>query len=319
MMTINDISRISLLKEASSEFHQSVISNPATILSTDGLFDLINTKHINTAFIKVYDPDGNKINQAVYSSELCETLVNPLKLFHLYHQKKCSVVVNSLDIYCEKIETLRLLLENKFNCIIEVNSYLTPANGQTLGWHSDGHQVLVLHIEGEKIWYVSEDTDKYDQCKRLTMSPGDILQIARGFMHTAKASNSPSFHLTFSIYESTSDQGIEIGKALSQNQTYLKYRHFLENGTFIKDVELVKNCAKLNYQKNENELWIQSRQHVFTTSSNHQAIIDYLNDHEVTSSFKLMQIFNTPKNELEFLLIDLMEKNLIYALNTNNF
>ncbi len=82
---------------------------------------------------------------------------------------------------------------------IQVNAYLTPPSERGLASHSDAHDVLVLHVSGEKRWSV-------DGLGELLLCPGDVLYIPAGVAHEASAAHSATFHLTVGVLRVTMRQ-----------------------------------------------------------------------------------------------------------------
>lgn len=97
---------------------------------------------------------------------------------------------------------------------IRVNSYLTPAKSRGFSRHYDTHDVLVLQVSGSKTWQVYDnplplphEEQTYvpalgEQARLLaevTLQPGDVLYLPRGFIHGASANEHSSLHLTIGM------------------------------------------------------------------------------------------------------------------------
>jgi lysine-specific demethylase/histidyl-hydroxylase NO66 len=97
---------------------------------------------------------------------------------------------------------------------IRANAYYTPPRSQGFDPHYDDHDVLVLQLHGEKRWRIYGEAVKWprkpmldaldkeflrSKAQELTLLPGDVLYIPRGFVHEAKAWDTSSLHLTFSV------------------------------------------------------------------------------------------------------------------------
>lgn len=117
------------------------------------------------------------------------------------------------------------------------NLYVTPAEQQGLGHHSDSHDVFVVQMSGAKRWEIFESPfplpieyraalvfeegvkrdhrgDEFggrgytkDQAGvpklELTTEPGDLLYIPRGFIHRAFTSSGVSAHVTIGCHAMT--------------------------------------------------------------------------------------------------------------------
>jgi ribosomal protein L16 Arg81 hydroxylase len=99
-----------------------------------------------------------------------------------------------------------------------VNAYWSPA-GTGFGTHYDAQDVLVLQIEGEKVWEhgatpavvapldnrvlgvpSDEDASSAEGIDCIShLRPGDLLHLPAGTWHRASAGASPSFALTFTF------------------------------------------------------------------------------------------------------------------------
>lgn len=94
--------------------------------------------------------------------------------------------------------------------------YLTPKNGVALAPHFDSHDVLVLHVAGEKRWLVYEAAEPLPlerqrgalkelgaPCLDKTLQPGDVMFVPRGWPHEAAASSKGSIHITLDLWPTT--------------------------------------------------------------------------------------------------------------------
>ncbi|MCP4249748.1 MAG: hypothetical protein GY778_22120, partial [bacterium] len=90
---------------------------------------------------------------------------------------------------------------------------------QAFDTHFDTHEVFALHVEGEKTWRIYEgrvdrpiahpgykrldkayhDAHKGPVLMEVTLRPGDLLYIPRGYYHDALASSSGTIHVAFGV------------------------------------------------------------------------------------------------------------------------
>lgn len=97
----------------------------------------------------------------------------------------------------------------------QVNAYCSWPTVQGFDCHYDTHEVFILQIEGNKEWFVFDDTLGHPLAKRhingasppetesyihTTLEPGDLLYIPRGHWHYALAQDCPSIHLTLGVH-----------------------------------------------------------------------------------------------------------------------
>jgi ribosomal protein L16 Arg81 hydroxylase len=105
-------------------------------------------------------------------------------------------------------------LEAFFGCPVHVNLYLTPPGAQGFEAHFDTHEVFILQIDGSKHWQLygfgrdlplSNEKSALTRdevgtpVQELTLYPGDLLYIPRGYIHDAFTSEQASLHLTVGI------------------------------------------------------------------------------------------------------------------------
>lgn len=103
---------------------------------------------------------------------------------------------------------------------VQINSYVTPAQNTGFSSHYDVHDVFVLQISGEKRWHIRPPvlpvplrTQPWDQRRdavaaaselpaelEITMRPGDVLYLPRGYLHAATALGEISTHLTVGVH-----------------------------------------------------------------------------------------------------------------------
>lgn len=129
-----------------------------------------------------------------------------------------TVVIQGLQHTNPRLAKLATNLALDLDHPIQINAYLSPAHHQGLNVHFDFHDVLVVQLAGTKHWTVyppllrSIDALKSDitiaspkptelgaPLVELTLNPGDVLYLPRGFPHAAEAADDPSDHLTIGI------------------------------------------------------------------------------------------------------------------------
>jgi len=96
---------------------------------------------------------------------------------------------------------------------VTANAYLTPAGMSGFAPHYDDHDVFVLQLEGKKEWSLHAplallpvepltripDDRLGEPLRTVTLDPGDLLYIPRGFIHYARAAHTHSLHLTVGV------------------------------------------------------------------------------------------------------------------------
>jgi ribosomal protein L16 Arg81 hydroxylase len=122
---------------------------------------------------------------------------------------------------CQRIHPaigqLSRLFEQAFHCPSAVNLYVTPPSAQGFQPHFDVQNVFVLQIHGSKQWKVygphiehplpSQAIDGAVQpgplLHDITLNPGDLLYLPRGYVHVAHTTQELSAHLSVSMLPTT--------------------------------------------------------------------------------------------------------------------
>ena len=128
------------------------------------------------------------------------------------YQHGCSLSVNHLHRRSAPLARLCGSLEEDLHHPIGVNLYLTPRGSQGFRPHIDTHDVFILQIHGTKDWYFAEPDDALpltsmkpacdrplDAYRKITLQPGDLLYLPRGFPHFARATATSSLHYTVGL------------------------------------------------------------------------------------------------------------------------
>lgn len=116
---------------------------------------------------------------------------------------------------------------------VQANAYVTPSQNRGFDDHYDVHDVFVLQVAGEKQWRIRppvheaplrdqtwerrraavQQAAQAEPLLDLTMKPGDVLYLPRGFLHSATALGGTSTHLTLGIHTWT---GYTLAEVLTQ-------------------------------------------------------------------------------------------------------
>ena len=130
-----------------------------------------------------------------------------------------TIVVDGVERYVRAIASLAHAIEVELNFPIQVNAYITPPGSRGLVPHYDDHDVLVLQIQGSKIWHLYDGVDipPHEMQRRdkavptdglplptdLRLDVGDVLYLPRGLVHAADTDAEPSIHLTVGMHAPT--------------------------------------------------------------------------------------------------------------------
>jgi hypothetical protein len=131
-----------------------------------------------------------------------------------------TIVLGGVGRYVRAIASLAHSIEVELNFPIQVNAYITPPASHGLVPHYDDHDVLILQIQGSKIWHLYDGPDvpprelqpekdkavAIDGLPLLTdlcLEVGDVLYLPRGQVHAAETNSELSAHLTVGLHPPT--------------------------------------------------------------------------------------------------------------------
>ncbi|MBV8182276.1 MAG: cupin [Mycobacterium sp.] len=131
-----------------------------------------------------------------------------------------TIVLDGVEQYVRAVGTLARSIEVELNFPTQVNTYITPPGQAGLAPHYDDHDVLILQIQGSKVWHLYVGADRppreMQQEKEkavavdglpaptdLCLEAGDVLYVPRGRVHMAVTSSEQSIHLTVGIHAPT--------------------------------------------------------------------------------------------------------------------
>ena len=146
-----------------------------------------------------------------------DDLVDPSRLLDLY-AGGATIVLQSLQRWAPSVTRFCHELEAVLTHPVQANAYLTPPGAAGLAAHHDTHDVFVLQLHGTKQWTVRAPTvDAPLERHRSTaaqaaeqpvlfeaeLRPGMCLYLPRGCVHSARAQEGASLHLTIGILATT--------------------------------------------------------------------------------------------------------------------
>ncbi|MDP8937656.1 MAG: cupin domain-containing protein [Actinomycetota bacterium] len=129
-----------------------------------------------------------------------------------------TLVLQGLQRSSETVARFCRSLEHELTHPVQANAYVTPAGAQGLGVHYDTHDVFVLQLAGRKEWAVYEPVlddplpsqgwhagrgEPGPPILEVELRAGDCLYMPRGFLHSARAQQEMSAHLTVGVLTQT--------------------------------------------------------------------------------------------------------------------
>jgi ribosomal protein L16 Arg81 hydroxylase len=131
-----------------------------------------------------------------------------------------TIVADGVEKYVRAVGTVARSIEVELNFPIQVNTYITPPGQTGLAPHYDDHDVLILQVQGSKIWHLylgadraprelqrekdkAVDSDGLPVSTDVRLEAGDVLYLPRGRVHSAETTSEQSIHLTVGIHAPT--------------------------------------------------------------------------------------------------------------------
>lgn len=193
------------------------------LLTTRDVDDLLSRRGLRTPFLRVAR-DGHTLADADFTrgggvgagvtDQLDDTAL--LRLFAEGH----TLVLQGLHRTHPPVLELAQDLAADLGHPVQVNAYVTPPSSRGFAAHYDVHDVFVLQTAGEKRWRLHAPVQPHPlrdqpwQDRRpaveqaatgephleVTLRPGDVLYVPRGWLHSATALGGVSTHLTVGIH-----------------------------------------------------------------------------------------------------------------------
>lgn len=140
-----------------------------------------------------------------------------LNKLYAYYANGYSIVLRRIDQLWNPIKKLCFNMRHSMSHHVKANMYLTPKNSVAYPAHIDAHDVIVLQIEGQKIWKLYDplpqiqtpllesplpmlDNYPLSNPKEITLNAGDFMYLPRGIPHDAYTTDQSSLHLTIGVF-----------------------------------------------------------------------------------------------------------------------
>ena len=129
-----------------------------------------------------------------------------------------TIVLQGLQRTWEPLTRFCRDLELELTHPAQANAYITPPRSRGLAVHYDTHDVFVLQLAGTKAWEIhppvlsdplpsqpwrADRGESGDPCLSAELEAGDCLYVPRGFLHSARAQEDLSAHLTIGVTAQT--------------------------------------------------------------------------------------------------------------------
>lgn len=176
-----------------------------------GDFDRWLTAAQGSLFISPPDPD--------IQTEQVRPRDISLSVAYAAFARQCLLVLSPVKGW-PPIHGLVKSLGRFFHAEVNAEAHLAPEGARVFPPYVAGHDVLILHLQGERIWHLHEFSllqinpgqkknlkfplkwygrTKAPVVAEVCLKPGDLLFVPRGMPHRAVAQNGACLHLDFSI------------------------------------------------------------------------------------------------------------------------
>lgn len=179
----------------------------SSLLSSANIDWAVSTLGLSVPEVNVVRADRD-IAAADFSYE--SGFVDPVAVNQLFADG-ATVILSNLQERLPKLANFCRELEKVFSARVQTNIYMTPAHSQGFKAHYDGHDVLVLQVEGTKEWRIYDtpvhlplaeqafnphDVPIGELTDSFVLEPGDMVYVPRGLTHDAVSTDQTSLHIT---------------------------------------------------------------------------------------------------------------------------
>ncbi|WP_439596584.1 cupin domain-containing protein [Falsiroseomonas sp.] len=214
----------------------------ADVLSWRQINRLLDMTHIWTSTSLKLVMDGGAVPAEQFctratSRDGAAVLQPDAKLVQGWIAKGASVVMNDVDSLTPGLASVSNTLEAAGLGKAQANVYISWQSHKAFHTHYDTHDVWAVQVEGEKVWNIWEGRADYpiahpafrgqpqahhDQARgklrgTVTMQPGDLLYLPRGWYHDALAEAPASVHVAYGVH---APLGMDFVNILSERILY---------------------------------------------------------------------------------------------------
>ncbi len=196
----------------------------ADVMSWEALSGLINQTSIWSSASLQLVMDGERVVPGDYCTQAMGRDGGMLMMpntdrVRKWLQQGASLLLNDIDQLTPGIKSAAATLESGLGGKVQCNLYCSWKEHPGFGSHYDTHEVFAAHITGEKTWRLYEcptpevirharfliDDDAYHERQKgkltdeVTLQPGDLLYIPRGWYHDALAKSEATIHVAMGL------------------------------------------------------------------------------------------------------------------------
>ena len=192
------------------------------LLSLDDVDHLVSSTFLRLPALRLVQ-DGAPLEPGSYTKSAriggrqVSDVVDPGRVYERF-RTGATIVLQGLHRFWVPLARFSRQLELELTHPVQVNAYVTPPSARGLAVHYDTHDVFVLQIGGSKAWSVYDPVledplpsqpwsaargQPGEPGMTVSLAPGDVLYMPRGFLHSAQAQQGVSAHLTIGVVTST--------------------------------------------------------------------------------------------------------------------
>jgi bifunctional lysine-specific demethylase and histidyl-hydroxylase NO66 len=116
-----------------------------------------------------------------------------------------TLIMHGLHLCWPPIQQLCARVAARLGHPVQANAYLSPPNSQGYSVHTDPHSVLVIQVEGSKVWNLFAPVDTLETFGGSApqhvfhLKRGSVLFIPLEWPHCAFTESEHSLHITFGL------------------------------------------------------------------------------------------------------------------------
>jgi ribosomal protein L16 Arg81 hydroxylase len=152
----------------------------------------------------------------VYGSNIFPGLLDNDKVFRHYSEG-ATLSFQIFQKCMEKLSKFCNALEARLRFQTQINIFVTPPHSKGFTAHYDDHSFFILQVSGTKDWRIygnpvelplqewrrKTSTPDLGKPREITLKPGDLLYLPKGFYHEASTTDTTSVHITLGIFPYT--------------------------------------------------------------------------------------------------------------------